>query len=141
MNKKRLTVSAIMQCVIYGLFLLYGMFTYDLFYWVGEMLSLSYSDFYIALYVLIGVLCISVPTVIASVKFKPSILSDVVTLPIIFPLAYFIHPDGVYGFTPTHFFGEVAGWKVAVGITVQIVVVELVTSIICMIIYKSKHKQ
>ena len=86
MNKKRLTVSAIMQCVIYGLFLLYGMFTYDLFYWVGEMLSLSYSDFYLALYVLIGVLCISVPTVIASVKFKPSILSDVVTLPIIFPI-------------------------------------------------------
>ena len=141
MKKKRLIVSTIMQCVIYGLFLLYGMFLFKFFYWVGSTFSIAYSDFVLVLYILIGTLCISVPTVIASIKFKPSILSDILTLPIIFPLAYFFHPDGVYGIVPTHFLGKVADWIVAVGITILIVVVELSTSGICTLVYKFKRRR
>ncbi len=143
MKFKRLIPSIILQCVVFFLFLLYGIFVYKLFYWIGREYSIDYSNTVLIIYIIIGLLCISIPTVICHFRLNTGILFNILTLPIVFLLGLFIHPDGLYGFMPTQFFGSVSDVVVAIGITVQIAIVEIATegvcSLICML-KKSKHR-
>lgn len=142
MKFKRLIPSVILQCVVFFLFLLYGVFVYKLFYWIGREYSIDYSNIVLIIYIIIGLLCVSIPTVICHIRLNTSILLNFLTLPIVFLLGLFIHPDGLYGFMPTQFGGSISDLAVAIGITVQIAIVEISTDSVCALIcllQNSKH--
>lgn len=141
MKIKRLIPSVVLQCVVFFLFLLYGVFVYRLFYWIGREYSIDFSDIVLIVYIIIGILCVSIPTVIGHTRFKTGILFNILTLPFVFLLSFLIHPEGIYGFMPTQFGGTDV--VVALGITVQIAIVEILTDCVCALIRrlkKSRHR-
>lgn len=140
MKIKRLIPSVVLQCVVFFLFLLYGVFVYKIFYWIGREYSIDFSDIVLIIYIMIGILCVSIPTVIGHTRFKTGILFNILTLPFVFLLSFLIHPEGIYGFMPTQFGGTDV--VVALGITVQIAIVEILTDCVCVLIRrfrKSRH--
>lgn len=134
MKLKKWILSVLLQCVVFVLFLLYGVFVYRLFYWIGREYSIDYSDIVLMIYIIIGFLCVCVPTGIFHFRLNTGILSNVLTLPLVFLLGLLIHPEGLYGFMPTQFFGSISDVNIAVGITAQIAVVEILTDCVCALI-------
>lgn len=136
---KNIGCAAIMQCIIFTLFLLYGIIVYRFFYWIGSVFSISYSNLVLAIYIVVGMLCVAVPTLVFYFRYNVSIVSCFCTLPIVFTLSLFIHPEGLYGLMPTHFNGPINDVHIAIGITGQIAVVEIFFSIMCAFIRKLRN--
>lgn len=141
MKIKRLIPSVVLQCVVFFLFLLYGVFVYKLFYRIGREFSIDFSDIVLIIYIIIGILCVSVPTVIFHIRLSTGILFNILTMPIVFLLSFLIHPEGIYGFMPTQFLGSISDVVVVLGITVQIAIVEILTDCICALIYRLKKSR
>ena len=127
MRIKKILVSSLMQLVIFVLFLIYGVYFPKLLYYVGSSFSLTVpTNITMIIYLLVGVLCISLPNIIFIVKYDIGILFSIITLPIIFILSYFFHPDGIYGIVPTYLFGTVPSLTIAIFVLVQVAVVEII---------------
>ena len=127
MKIRKILISSIMQLVIFILFLIYGVYFPKLLYCIGSSFSLTVpTGIIMTVYFLIGVLCISLPNIIIMVKYDIGILFSIITLPIIYILSYFIHPDGIYGIVPTYLFGTVPSVTVATFVLVQVAAVEII---------------
>lgn len=127
MKIRKILIASIMQLVIFILFLIYGFCFPKLLYYIGSSFSLTVpTGIIMAVYLLVGVLCVSLPNIIIMVKYDIGIIFNIITLPIIFVLSYFIHPDGIYGIVPTYLFGTVPSLTVAAFVLVQVAVVEII---------------
>ena len=127
MKIRKILISSSMQLVIFVLFLIYGVYFPKLLYYVGSSFSLTVpTNIIMIIYLLVGVLCISLPNIIIMVKYDIGILFSIITLPIIFILSYFIHPDGIYGIVPTYLFGTVPSLTIATFVLAQVAAVEII---------------